>query len=271
VAQGGCLKNILERFAEDIAKYKGKIPRTPGTLAAFAKEKRVGEEVRLSEKDTKKFQSMIMSAMFVARLTRIDLLFWFSYLATKCAAPTVADMLDCIRGLVYMKDKGNWGIRYKNGVRVKISVWADSSHTLHKDSKGHMGLVISLGSGFVHIKSVKLKITTLSSTESEFCCMTEASCYVRWLRSFIATLGFKAHKRPIPVVYEDNMSGIWYARHGLTFARNKHLMIKRNFPMEGNAEGIPTRQQDADGLTKVKSYMAQDKIMKEVGMELLNY
>ena len=34
VAQGGCLKNILERFADDIKKYP-RVPRLPGTQAAF--------------------------------------------------------------------------------------------------------------------------------------------------------------------------------------------------------------------------------------------
>eukprot|EP00957_Ditylum_brightwellii_P111673 8517832-Ditylum_brightwellii.AAC.1 len=48
-----------------------------------------------------------------------------------------------------------------------IRWWVDASFAVHQDMKGHTGAVMSLGGGAAYAASVKQKINTRSSTESE--------------------------------------------------------------------------------------------------------
>ena len=201
------------------------------------------------------------------------MLFWNTYLATRCKNPTEADMGDLCRAMKYLEGSGNWGIRYRYGVKVSIRIWRDSSHAQHVNGRGHIGILISLGSGMVHGRSVVIKMTTLSSTESEFVCMCEGTTYVIWLRSLLDRLKFSNDKRPVPRMYQDNNSAIWWSKEDMTFARTKHLMIKKNYVKEAVDAQImvvipcDTSKMLADDLTKPTQPSVSSRHMVAWGME----
>ena len=274
VAQGGCRQRILERF-HDLLRTSKKTVKSLANTEAF----RLGAERDtrpLDQRRRKVYLSGVMSCMFLSRLTRYDMLFWNTYLSTKCSAPAECDMEDLVRMLKYLECSGNWGIRYRAKVKVVIRIYCDSSHAQHLDGRGHMGILIGLGSGMVHARSAVIKMITLSSTESEYVCMCEGTAYVMWMKSFVHKLGFSVHNRPIPKMYQDNNSAIWWSKEDMTFARTKHMMIKRNFVKEAVEDGelivlaCDTKDMPADALTKPLQPGTMKKHMEKMGMESLD-
>jgi hypothetical protein len=142
-----------------------------------------------------------------------------------------------------------------------------------------MGIAVSLGSGVVHCRSAKLSMVTKSSFESEWVSMCEGTGYMYWAKSFLERCGFSFKdpgKRDIPKMFEDNLGAIWNAREELTFARNKHLLIKRNYVKEANDNNhmviihCDTIDMIADLLTKLLSERLTMKHMLAMGMERMD-
>lgn len=75
VSQCGYIKDLLKKFAEDI---KGKSSKTPANAELLAHE-----ENPITYNDKSKYLSAVMSLMYLARLTRPDILMPISFLATK--------------------------------------------------------------------------------------------------------------------------------------------------------------------------------------------
>ena len=78
-----------------------------------------------------------------------------------------------------------------------------------------MGYSFSLGEldASFYARSQKLKLTTLSSTESEYVALCEATCDAIWLRRLLVDIGFPQAKPT--VLYEDNMSTIKFVKGNL--------------------------------------------------------
>jgi len=105
-------------------------------MSAPTLKERDGDDEPSNWREHKKYEFVVMSIMFIAGLSKIDLLFWTFHPATKCSKLTEADFRDCMRALVFMKHKRDWEIRDKCAVRPAILVSPDSNHNLHKNTKG---------------------------------------------------------------------------------------------------------------------------------------
>ena len=58
-------------------------------------------------------------------------------------------------------------MHFKADVGIAMTIYTDASHATHRDGKGHVGMIVTLGSGCIGAKSSKIRMVTLSSTESE--------------------------------------------------------------------------------------------------------
>ena len=73
-------------------------------------------------------------------------------------------------------------------------------------------------------------------------------------------------------LFMDNQSAIWLTEKMGAFARNKHIMIRRNYTLEGVMDKVikpaymPTAEQPADMLTKDKPRRTLDANMKKIGL-----
>ena len=155
-------------------------PVTPMTDASLGE---IGTGAPLGAVDRSQYVSLCMSLMFLARMTRADLLLSVTVCSTRSSNATSGDLVILKRILAYLAHVPNYGIRYVGGKAMVFRSYVDSSHALHKDGRGHGGLFLTLGSGYVFAKSGKLKTSTLSSTESENNMMCEGSTYIPWMRS----------------------------------------------------------------------------------------
>jgi hypothetical protein len=87
--------------------------------------------------DTSKYLSLVMSLMYLARFTRADILMVVTYQATKSAKPTQEDYHKLMRILSYVVNTSAMSLHFTPVHDLRIHIWADASHMLHKDGKGH--------------------------------------------------------------------------------------------------------------------------------------
>ena len=244
VGQSGYRRDLVNKFEYLIALQKGggMVPCTSNIVDHTASE----------YIDRTEFMSVVMSIMFLARFTRPDLLFAIGILSTHCNEPTRAHMRQAITVLKYIKESPDLAIVYKRG-NLSSTIYADASHAIHTDGKGHGCLVLKMGSGVVYTRSFKLKMVTLSSTESEWIVLCEATTLAEWYRGMLIELGYAG--KPVTIL-QDNTSSILIGTNGGNFARTKHLLVKRNKAREGVESGIsviqycPTENMRADVGTK---------------------
>ena len=183
-------------------------------------------------------------------------------------------MDNLLRVLNYLKTTPNYGIKYDGGKTMILKTYVDSSHAMHKDGRGHGGMFITLGSGYVYAKSGKLKAATLSSTESENAMMCEGATYIVWMRQLLSFFGYvmTAPTR----MYQDNLSAIWLGKHDGKFSRNKHTLVKRSYFREQVTGGViepmhlRTEEMPADMGTKPLTRKLMTRHMKAMGMNKLN-
>ena len=123
--------------------------------------------------------------------------------------------------------------------------------------------------GIIYCKSYKLKLITLSSTESEYVLMSDGSTLAEWFMSMIRFV----HLRAIHIdLYGDNTSTIGMSENDGSFARNKHLIIRRNKAKEAVMSGlikvihVPTNAMIADLGTKPLSLRMLLTHMANAGM-----
>ena len=245
ITQDKHIKELVEKYEYDnLLKY----PKTP-TAADFLSEDPDSPLV-----DKSKYLSLIMSLMYIGRLTRPDILMPVSYLATKSSSPTFDDYCKALRIVKYLAGTSRVAVVYTNGRALVPALHVDASHILHQSGHGHGGLVLTLGFAVVYSRSFKLQTITRSSSESELVALDDSLTYAVWYRDLLEDLGYPLSD-PI-VTYQDNKSTIIMASMGGTFKRSKHIQCKYGYIQEQIRnkkvilQYIPSEKMCADMLTK---------------------
>ena len=139
---------------------------------------------------------------------------------------------------------------------MRLFCYVDATFNSYKNAKSHYGYSFSLGENNGHFfsKSAKMKIVTLSSTESEYVALCFAVLEIVYLRRILAELGFP--QSGPTVVYEDNQSCIKIVEGSLNHNTTKHINVKYHYSRQQFKKGtftiehIATEEMIADILTK---------------------
>jgi hypothetical protein len=107
-------------------------------------------------------------------------------------------------------------------------------------------MIITNGTAPVGFRSVKIKMITRSSSESELVALEDASTYGVWYRMLLEDLGVTVES-PITIT-QDNQSAMVMAVQGATFRKTKHLIGKECFVRERE----PTNEMIADDQANAK-------------------
>jgi len=264
VSQTGYRKDVLSKYRADLDRVKEYVS-TPG-------DSKLLDDCEEIYEDRTHFLSIIMALMYLARLTRYEMLFVVSYLATKGQKPTVRDYKSACRLLRYLECSGDRAILFRKNSTFGIRIAADSSHRLYKDGKGQGGIMVSIGSGVVHARSYKIKISVLSPAESEGVVVCEAGTYALFMISLCRALGQRMKDGDFVEIKQDNLSTIWLQTHDGVFGRNKHVVARDNFTKELIEDGIAkvgycdTNLLNADMMTKVVELNQMNRLMQRSDM-----
>ena len=106
---------------------------------------------------------------------------------------------------------------------ITIRTYIDASFAVHPDSKSHMGVCISLGTGCFYSKSTAQRINTTSSCQAELVALAKGLQQSIFSAYFLEGQG---HSRPPIIVYQDNLSTIKLIENGRSTSElTRHIEI----------------------------------------------
>jgi hypothetical protein len=249
----GLIINQLGYIKSMVAKYLPNKPTNYPTTPAL--QTLLKPKSKSTPMSSTKYLSAVMTLMYLARHTRPDILMPTTFLATKSASPTSEYYSDILRIIAYVSATQHYSLQFSKNASMIPTIYADSSHLLHQDARGHGGIILSLGSGPIMTKSYKLRLNTRSSTESELVVLEASTSYAKWWHLLLSEL--QILKQTSLLVYQDNMSAIRMVQDQTFDNLNKHLVNRVQLINDQLStktivvKYCPTDRMLADILTKV--------------------
>ena len=223
----------------------------------------------LQSNDAAQFRSIVATCLYLSKRTRPDILFAVNQLCRHAHNPSIQDAKDLLRLRRYLaKTKGK--SLHMKCVEIRIRAYIDASFAMNLDRKSTTGALILLGEALLWAKSTKQTIVTKSSTEAELVALSDMLSMVLWMSLFLSELGYQTEA---PIVFQDNMSTIHVANHGLTSnVTTKHIDIRRLWISQYLQDKqvivsfVKTGEMVADGLTKPLTGIEFAKFMRDMNI-----
>jgi hypothetical protein len=301
VDHSGSIKKLLEEHLDE----KLKLCTSPQQEDLFQNNTESTDQGNLGEEEAKKYLSVVMSLMYIARLTRPDILLPVTYLATKSHSPVNSDWNKLVRVLRYLKGTPTDGITV-NCTELQLHCHCDASYGLHPDGRSHTGFVVFMGrnGSYVHAKSNKQKTGSTSSTDAEVIALVDCMKVMVWLKNIMTELdrvppdSVTIHKnihdtnlihvdvknigsQGAGIIYQDNQSATQMVNGTSKCSRSKHILTKINYAKDlidscqMKIEYLNTDDMSADLLTKPlsgKLYLKhREKIMGMLNESVVTY
>jgi hypothetical protein len=269
LSQKGLAEKLIEKYLK---------PNDTATVTSPASDTlfRVELSVTADKVDQGQYLSLIMSLMYLARLTRPDILMPVTYLASRSHVATQEEWKAGVRIVRYLKGTLTLGVII-NCTSLDLHLVCDAAYGYHSDNKGHTGYVITLGKNqsFLAVKSNKQKLVATSSTEAEVYAMCDCVKQAVWIRNIIRDL--RISPLAAMTVYQDNKSAIIMTTEMSGFRNSKHILTKISYLRELHqlkaldVEYLDTKSMWADMFTKALHGEAFLKHRAHVMGELADY
>jgi hypothetical protein len=141
-----------------------------------------------------------------------------------------------------------------NGTGI-LKWWVDAAFAVQPNMQGHSGGGLSLKRGFPIVSSIKQKLNTRSSTESEIVGADNFMPAICWTRYFMEAQGYQVQNN---ILFQDNKSTILLEKNGkaLSSKGTKHVNIRNFFITDHVDKGdislvwCPTGNMIGDFMTK---------------------
>ncbi|CAN0028815.1 unnamed protein product, partial [Sphacelaria rigidula] len=212
--------NLLQKFKMDSCNTA----YTPGVANQYTEEP---EENRLDPEQTKQYQAMVGSLIFLAQCTRFDIAFSITQAARHMSKPSTHHLVAVKRVFRYLKGIPDLLITYRfSKNNLNLQGYCDSSYG-NSGSQGRMrsttGTMFFSANGLVHFSSSLQKITTSSTTEAELIALARDGEFGMYLLNLVRELGWSSMKTP--TILSDsqgalNLSNSYYS------TSSKHLAMK---------------------------------------------
>lgn len=220
--------------------------------------------------DSTAYRSLVGALLYISVCARPDIAVSASILGRKVSAPTEADWVAAKRVLRYLKATKGWQLQYNNAgddlVGFSDADWAGDI----RSRKSTTGFVYLYAGGAVSWCSRKQTSVTLSSMESEYVALSEASQELVWLLKLLKDIG-EPYEGPVTVM-EDNQSCITFVGSERTSRRSKHVETREHYVRNLCNDQMlklkycPSEDMVADILTKPLSVIKQKKFAKMMGL-----
>jgi hypothetical protein len=249
-------------FEKDLVKDWNLVFKHPGNKKASAASPaqnnifEKGESELIDAERKAIFHSFSMRLAYLAKRVKPEISVPVSYLATQVTTPNEGDWRKLDRVIRYVENNLGSGITLHANIQdktIKVTGYIDAAFGCHDDGKSHTGVIITIGSGPVFVRSVKQKIVTKSSTEAELVALSDEAGTLLHVKECIVEQGYTV----VLVIAQDNQSTIALInedKHGSL--RTKHINVRyfwlreriKNHELE--IKYVPTGLMFADILTK---------------------
>ena len=262
---------LLRRFGMDECKPA----LTPSEVnAKVAKnEETVSNRGRYFNQGSRPYRELIGALMYLSVGTRPDIANTVAKLAQFSVCPLDMHWSAAKRVLRYLKGTINYGLVFRktgsNLVGFSDADWGGCT----VDRRSFSGYAFLLGGAAISWKSQKQRTVSLSSTESEYISLSEATKEAIYLRSLMHELGLKSLAKI--VVNVENRGALYLANDPVHHTRTKHIDIRHHFIRESVKEQkitlnyLSTDKMIADILTKALTIQKHNACAKGLGLNLV--
>lgn len=216
--------------------------------------------------DRELYTELVARILWISTQTRPDCRFGIGQLCRKTQNPTESDFNKLTRILRYLNLTKHRGLCFK-GESTQLNGWADASHLLHSNTKGHSGFIVRIGDNFVAAGSKEQTIHAQSSFEAELIATNSLLNLLTWCKYLVEELGFL--QQPMPI-YQDNEATVKGAKAGPISFKTKHIGLRyynvANWVKRGLIELIKVDTADmlADLLTKPLAVTPFEKLRDKI-------
>jgi len=191
--------------------------------------------------DAREYASIVGGLMFAACVTRPDIMCAVGQLSQFLNNPSSKHMSAAKRVLRYLKGTSSLGITYRPPP-LHLQGYSDADWAGDMDTRrSTTGYIVMLNNGAIAWKSRRQPTVALSTMESEYMALTDATKELKWVRMLLAELGHSNNKSAdeIPtVVFSDNQSAIALGKNPVSHARAKHIDLRHHFIREAIQDQI---------------------------------
>jgi hypothetical protein len=232
LTQKGLISKMTEKYLTDKDRRRASSPASEDLFHSDRHESSKDELI-----DMKQYLGLVMSLMYVARLSRPDILLSVTYLATRSHKANQNDWMEAKRVLRYLRDTVDLGLVIRC-TSLQLVLVCDASFGVHMDGKSHTGWAITLGDSmsYVTCKSAKQKLVALSSTDAEIIAMVDCLKTAIWIRNILIELGL-SKLAPMRML-QDNKSAIIMTTSDSKYKNSKHLLTRICFAKQAHRQGI---------------------------------
>ena len=252
MSQEGYILKVLGNFKMEQAKAVSTPMGTHFALRA-ATELELRDQAEAMKKVP--YQSAVGSLMYSMICTRPDLAFAVGLVCRYMSNPIKDHWLAVKWLLRYLRGSVKTRLVFRKEGEFAVRGYCDADYAGDADKRrSTTGMVFTVGGNPVSWRSSLQKVVALSSTESEYISLSEASREAVWLKGFVNELGFNQDAIKI---YCDSQSAIALAKNAVCHERTKHVQTKYHFVRELITDGwvqvvkIATEYNPADIFTKV--------------------
>ena len=205
------------------------------------------------------FRELIGALLWIARLSRPDILNAVRAVARYCSAPKMVHWRAAVGILGYTIRTKRFGISFQRGSVQGFSLveFCDADYASRAaDRRSTSGGVIMCAGGAIFCFSKTQRCVTSSTTEAEYVAMADVVKELLFIRQVWGFM-LPGVRTPCIPVFEDNEGAIQLAKHPIANSNSKHIDVRHHMLRERVEEKefdiihVPSRYQHADFLTKV--------------------
>ena len=169
---------------EDFHKFDPNktISRTPAPDNLF---KVRDDQPKIDEQKAQIFHTFTAKSLFATKQARPDIHMSVAFLTTRVICPDEDDCNKLLRMMRYLRGTKELPLILSADSTNIVKWWVDGSYGIHPDSRSQTGGTASLGKGSLMSTSIKQRLNTRSSTETERVAADDLIPHLCWTNYFL--------------------------------------------------------------------------------------
>ena len=131
------------------------------------------------------FHTSVAKALFATKISRPDIHTVVAFLTTRVKGPNKDDWEKNLRLVQYLRNTTKMPLTLRADGTNIVKWWVDGSYDVHPDMRSQTGGTMSLGKGAIISTSIKQKMNTKSSTETELIAADNLMPHILWTNYFL--------------------------------------------------------------------------------------
>ena len=252
----GAVKIDMKSYVLDMIKsFPEKVTTKAATPAAVHLFQTREDAPKLSEEKASIYHTITAKGLFLCKRARADIQTTIAFLSTRVKEPDEDDWKKLKQLIQYLFGTIDLKLTLMSDKLNIIKWFVDASHHVHPDFRSHTGSTMTIGKGSPYSTSIKQKLNTKSSNESELVTVDDLMPMIIWTNNFLKHQGLKTRDT---IIYQDNKSAILLETNGRysSSKRTRHIEARYFFVTDYKNQGAfkinycPTDDMIADFFTK---------------------